>query len=99
MTENYLRHPAYAEYPVVGVSWIQAMEYSKWRTDRVNEIMLEREGYVAKGAPYNAKAGETFNTETYLTASTIAFGGKDTITCGVMEIYRITLISTNKPYI
>ena len=22
---NYLRHPAYREYPVVGVSWEQAM--------------------------------------------------------------------------
>jgi gliding motility-associated lipoprotein GldJ len=28
MTENYLRHPAYGEYPVVGVSWIQAVEYA-----------------------------------------------------------------------
>ncbi len=24
LTENYLRHPSYAEYPVVGVSWRQA---------------------------------------------------------------------------
>ena len=39
MTNNYLRHPAYAEYPVVGVNWIQAVEFSKWRTDRVNEIL------------------------------------------------------------
>ena len=23
MVENYLRHPAYSEYPVVGVSWVQ----------------------------------------------------------------------------
>ncbi len=45
MTENYLRHPAYAEYPVVGVSWIQAVEYSNWRTDRVNELNLDRNGY------------------------------------------------------
>ncbi|NQU86036.1 MAG: SUMF1/EgtB/PvdO family nonheme iron enzyme, partial [Mariniphaga sp.] len=34
---NYLRHPAYADYPVVGVSWNQANDYSSWRTDRVNE--------------------------------------------------------------
>lgn len=45
MTENYLRHPAYAEYPVVGVSWIQAVEYSNWRTDRVNELNLQKNGY------------------------------------------------------
>ncbi len=45
MTENYLRHPAYAEYPVVGVSWIQATEFAKWRTDRVAELSLQREGF------------------------------------------------------
>ncbi len=38
MTNNYLRHPGYGEYPVVGVSWIQAVEFATWRTDRVNEI-------------------------------------------------------------
>ena len=45
MTENYLRHPAYSEYPVVGVSWIQAVEYANWRTDRVNELNLQKNGY------------------------------------------------------
>ncbi|WP_199270183.1 gliding motility lipoprotein GldJ [Algibacter sp. L3A6] len=45
MTENYLRHPAYGEYPVVGVSWIQAVEFSNWRTDRVNELNLSQAGY------------------------------------------------------
>jgi hypothetical protein len=34
--------PAYASYPVVGVNWIQAVEFSKWRTDRVNEAILEK---------------------------------------------------------
>jgi len=34
--ETYLRHPAYDDYPVVGVNWLQANEYCKWRTDRVN---------------------------------------------------------------
>ena len=37
MTEYYLRHPAYGEYPVVGVSWIQATEFAKWRTNMVTE--------------------------------------------------------------
>jgi len=48
MTNNYLRHPAYSQYPVVGVNWIQATEFAKWRTDRVNESVLEREGYLKK---------------------------------------------------
>ena len=53
MTNNYLRHPAYAFYPVVGVKWIQAVEFSKWRTNRVNESILEEEGFTQRGAQYN----------------------------------------------
>ena len=48
MTNNYLRHPSYSQYPVVGVNWIQANEFSKWRTDRVNEALLEKNGYLKK---------------------------------------------------
>ena len=46
LVKYYLRHPAYREYPVVGVSWRQANEFCKWRTDRVNEGILIREGTV-----------------------------------------------------
>ena len=42
--DYYFRHPAYRDYPVVGVSWIQANDFCKWRTDRVNEAILVREG-------------------------------------------------------
>ncbi|MDP2688426.1 MAG: gliding motility lipoprotein GldJ [Aequorivita sp.] len=82
MTNNYLRHPAYANYPVVGVSWIQAVEFSNWRTDRVNEMVLETEGITARNARYEVEPGETFNTETYLNAPTLTYGGNDSITRG-----------------
>jgi sulfatase modifying factor 1 len=42
----YLRHPSYRDYPVVGVSWLQANDFCKWRTDRVNEAILVREGII-----------------------------------------------------
>ena len=42
--EYYLRHPAYQDYPVVGVNWLQATDYCSWRTDRVNEYIMVREG-------------------------------------------------------
>lgn len=82
MTNNYLRHPAYAEYPVVGVSWIQAVEFSNWRTDRVNEMILEQEGFTARGAKTGVEAGQGFSTQTYLNAPTQTYGGNDSITRG-----------------
>lgn len=33
----YHNHPSYNYYPVVGVSYEQAIAYCKWRSDRVNE--------------------------------------------------------------
>lgn len=38
MVRTYMRHPSYRHYPVVGVSWVQAMRYCEWRTGRVNEL-------------------------------------------------------------
>ncbi len=83
MVNNYLRHPAYGNYPVVGVSWIQAVEFSKWRTDRVNELLLEEGGYTKEGARLtDVDAGTTFNTDTYLNAPSKAYGGNTEISQG-----------------
>jgi gliding motility-associated lipoprotein GldJ len=79
MTENYLRHPGYGEYPVVGVSWIQAVEFANWRTDRVNELYLENAGYLERDAKLTASADSNFNTDTYLNAPTLTYGGNDSI--------------------
>lgn len=40
----YLRHPAYRDYPVVGISQEQAVNFTNWRSDRVFEYLLIREG-------------------------------------------------------
>jgi len=80
MTNNYLRHPAYANYPVVGVNWIQAVEFSKWRTDRVNEAILEKNGYLKRNAKTDDVSAESsFSTETYLISPTSAYGGNEEI--------------------
>ncbi|MCW1147966.1 gliding motility lipoprotein GldJ [Flavobacterium lacisediminis] len=83
MTNNYLRHPAYADYPVVGVNWIQAVEFSKWRTDRVNENILEREGYLKKDNKIklgsDVTAENSFSTETYINTPSKSFGGNEEV--------------------
>lgn len=62
--DNYLRHPAYRDYPVVGVSWIQASNYASWRTDRVNEMILIREK-ILEWDP-EQRNENNFSTEAYL---------------------------------
>ena len=46
-TATYFRHPAYNDYPVVGVSYEQAKNYAKWRSDRVFEQILIQQKNIA----------------------------------------------------
>ncbi len=39
MTNMYFWHPAYDDYPVVGVTWKQARAFSRWRTDLLNNLL------------------------------------------------------------
>ncbi|HEY8782023.1 MAG TPA: SUMF1/EgtB/PvdO family nonheme iron enzyme [Mucilaginibacter sp.] len=75
--DNYLRHPAFQDYPVVGVTWDQVQDYCTWRTDRVNENILRQRGNLVAwsdlsgGKGKNAKVvaptnKEPFNTDVYL---------------------------------
>jgi formylglycine-generating enzyme len=62
--QYYFRHPSYNNYPVVGVSWVQANDYCLWRTDRVNEQLLIDEGELNPDP--NQSDEKNFNTEAYL---------------------------------
>ncbi|MFI2741992.1 gliding motility lipoprotein GldJ [Zhouia sp. PK063] len=81
MVNNYLRHPAYAEYPVVGVNWVQCVMFAEWRTDRVNELYLQEDGYIAKGTRQEVANGSdqvsgSFSTDTYLNIPQMTYGGQ-----------------------
>jgi len=65
MVEVYLRHPAYRDYPVVGVSWVQANDYALWRSDRVNERILIAAGVLTFDFEQNKDSH--FSTDAYLT--------------------------------
>ena len=64
LVEYYLRHPAYKNYPVVGVSWDQAMAYCDWRTNRVNERILIDNGYLWED--HDQVDEMIFDTDAYL---------------------------------
>ncbi|PHS09188.1 MAG: gliding motility lipoprotein GldJ [Kordia sp.] len=83
MTNNYLRHPAYQDYPVVGVSWIQANQFCIWRTDRINEDALERNGFLKEDAKITeVTADSNFSTHTYIISPTSTYGGNEEILNG-----------------
>ena len=64
MVEIYFRHPAYRDYPVVGVTWLQANDYALWRSDRVNEKILDDAGVIAYNNDLNKD--NFFTTDSYL---------------------------------
>lgn len=77
MTGDYFENPGYNNYPVVGVSWIQARDYCVWRTDRYNEYILwdnkywdlrieERDGGGEAGDNIAEGTVYEFNTDSYL---------------------------------
>ena len=40
MTNMYFWHPAYDNYPVVGVTWVQARAFNVWRTQLLNSWLV-----------------------------------------------------------
>ena len=78
LVEVYFRHPAYRDYPVVGVSWLKANRYALWRSDRVNEQLLIDAGVISFDPDQNKD--NYFTTDGYLTGiykAKIADGVKD----------------------
>lgn len=74
---HYFQHPAYENYPVVGVTYEQAVQYCAWRTDRVYERDLVMAGLIKSssacltdGKPNpttsTSSAAQYFTTERYL---------------------------------
>ncbi|WP_308199150.1 SUMF1/EgtB/PvdO family nonheme iron enzyme [Chitinophaga sedimenti] len=51
---------------MVGVTWKQATDYAKWRSNRVNEKLLMDAGLLSKGDVSNQADDNTFDTKSYM---------------------------------
>ncbi|MDR0560737.1 MAG: formylglycine-generating enzyme family protein [Prevotellaceae bacterium] len=63
--QTYFRYPSFNDYPVVGVTWLQANDYCLWRTDRVNEAELIRKGILISNIP-DQQNENNFNSDAFL---------------------------------
>lgn len=73
LVNYYFRHAAYDYYPVVGVNWYQANKYAKWRSDRVNEMLLIKAGKLKKNV--NQVNEDVYNTEAYISDQYLGSAG------------------------
>ena len=78
LSENYFRNPAYADYPVVGVSWLQANEYCKWRTNAVNLKTLIDKGHIKNIFEVDT-INNFFDTDVFLVDDSKLFDGDTTV--------------------
>ena len=78
LSENYFRNPAYSDYPVVGISWLQANEYCKWRTNAVNLKTLIDKGHI-KNIFETDTINNFFDTDVFLTDDSQLFDGDTTV--------------------
>lgn len=74
--DQYLRYPGFRGYPVVGVSWVQANDYCKWRSNVVNQALSDKyaKGGSKKGfkMPFGKKKGAEVAAEAPKTGGRLA---------------------------
>lgn len=91
--DNYLRHAAFQDYPVVGVSWQQAQDYCDWRTQRMNENILRERGIMTSWKQY-AQNNQGGGTGAIGTGGQAPLGGNT----GGAAAYNTTDTGARKPF-
>jgi formylglycine-generating enzyme required for sulfatase activity len=87
---QYLRYPAYRYYPVVGISYAQATEFCKWRSEAVNVVVNKKLA--------ESKKDYRVHYKYFLpTIEDLAFASRDSITKHQMKDKTVRVIRKLSP--
>ena len=64
INREYIFNPKFLYYPVTGITWVQAMQFCFWLSDRYNESVAIRVGLLKWNSGQRDEAN--FNTEAYI---------------------------------
>ena len=62
LVQEYHRNEMYHYYPVVGITLTQAQRFTKWRTDRVMELILIKSGIISPDLEQDSSQYFTFES-------------------------------------
>eukprot|EP00465_Bigelowiella_longifila_P012643 CAMPEP_0185277754 /NCGR_PEP_ID=MMETSP1359-20130426/59351_1 /TAXON_ID=552665 /ORGANISM="Bigelowiella longifila, Strain CCMP242" /LENGTH=304 /DNA_ID=CAMNT_0027871973 /DNA_START=33 /DNA_END=944 /DNA_ORIENTATION=+ len=78
-SQNYYSNPGFNEYPVVGVTWRQVVDYTKWRTDAVNYGIISSVAF--------DELPDEFKLEFYNPDGSLQMLGASASTTGTQEVF------------
>ena len=93
--QYYYRHPAYRNFPVVGISYEQAVDYCKWRTNEVKTNLSSKKNFKNQNFEYRLPSKAEWEFLAGTSANVLYNDGKNTK--GEAQLNVIDLTYRDKP--